>query len=147
MEMIKTAFKHIGKYNRAIGQFEAKPANEQTFEAFCTFIILEYARWNKHNHATVKSVGNGIIISMQKKSEEKKVTEDAAWAVAEIVQHVRAVHDKQIEHFMAKMHEMLKKLIITVNNKNTSNGQNDGSNHWCQCPHCRCHHPKIHDNK
>ena len=73
MAMLKTDFKCTDEYD---------PENEQTFEAFHTFMIMEYARHHKHNHAMVKSVGYGIANNLKTKSEEEKAAEDAAWAVA-----------------------------------------------------------------
>ena len=145
--MFKTAFKCTGKYDKAIRQFEAMPANKQTFKAFCTFIILEYFRYHKHRLSSAKSAGYGIDHNVQTKSEEERAAEDTVWAIAEIVQNVQAVHNKQIETYMAKMYEMLRKLITAVGNNNKNNGQNGGPNHGYQCPHCKRHHPDLSDNK
>ena len=92
-------------------------------------------------------MGYGITDNMQTKSEEDIAAEDEAWAVPEIVKSLQVISGKQIETYKAKMHEMLKKLITTAGNSNKSKRQNGGPNHGHECPHCKCHHPKMPDNK
>ena len=94
-----------------------------------------------------KSLGYGFADKVQTKSEEEKASEDAAWAVAEMVQNVQAIYDKQIETYMTETHEMLEKLIVTVGNINKCNRQNGGPNHGCKCPHCKHHYPNTPGNK
>jgi hypothetical protein len=136
------AFKTTWEYNRQIAELKKKAPIDMTFMNFCPFTIAKFARGEKQNKATAKSVHFGIANAAVEAEEAQANT---AWAVAEVVTEMQ---DQQKQN-TKEMREMFKTMLTSIPaiqgvlpvQPNTCTKHTKFTH--SECPHRKQHHPNC----
>lgn len=142
------SFKDAGDFDAAIREWEAKPADLQTYTNLKTVMCAEFSKLNRQDTTTARAKGHAAI---------NNVVEEMTIATEELVAELTERHSKQMEALIKANNEAIEKLTLAIlSNKPATNGtygdkaytKSAKATAWAErkknattCPHCSRIHP------